>query len=117
MTGPAGTSVESRKLSVGDMAVPSRREAVDTDRAVSAQLDDSVRATLQGEADSRHQAMAGKDLACALTTPSRHFVGVLGEAGVLVWLRGTLPSSSRTRTIQRLYAAQGDASKGDSSVA
>lgn len=76
MRDPTGTSVEGCELSFGDVAAASRREAVNTDRAVSVRFGDKLRAMRQAEADSRHEAMTGKDLAYGVTTPSRQFVGV-----------------------------------------
>src|SRR5687767_14550690 len=91
MSATAGRRVDGCRVTLGHGAAHSVRETVDAAQAIVIEFDSAKQEVLRAEALVLHEAMKDKELPYGASTPHGQYVGVLGEAGVLVWLYETLP--------------------------
>lgn len=87
MSDVTGRRVEGCRITFGDDAAISTMESVDPSQVIVVEFDRDKQRVLSDAAIERHEAMKDRhDLPYGFSTPHGQLVGVLGEAGVAIWL-------------------------------
>lgn len=93
MSDVTGRRVEGCRITFGDDAAISTMESVDPSQVIVVEFDRDKQRVLSDAAIERHEAMKDRyDLPYGFSTPHGQLVGVLGEAGVAIWLYESLPA-------------------------